>query len=114
MRMVVFHDVFSGLALTPSWGPFYGDAAVSEQSLAEGALERLPSEAVVLGDGNFGIFAFAYAVQQSQRPMLLRLTEARAQKILGSPLRQTDQQIVWRPSRWDRNARILNCRNRLR
>jgi len=30
-------------------------------------MERLPRDAVVLGDGNFGIFAFAYAVQQSQR-----------------------------------------------
>jgi hypothetical protein len=104
LRMVVFHDVFSGLALAPNWGPFYGDAAVSEQSLAEAGLERLPAEAVVLGDGNFGIFAFAYAVQQSQRPMILRLTEARAKKILASPLCETEQQIIWRPSRWDRSA----------
>ena len=105
LRMVVFHDVFSGLALRPSWGPLYGEAAVSEQALAEQALERLPREAVVLGDGNFGIFAFAYAVQQSQRPMILGLTAARAEKILGGPLvAGTDRKVVWQASRWDRAA----------
>ena len=41
MQLVVFHDVFSGLALRPSWGAMYGDQAVSEQALAEQALERL-------------------------------------------------------------------------
>src|SRR5229473_5984669 len=105
MRIVVFHDVFSGLALRPSWGAMYGDTAVSEQALAEQAVERLPGDAVVLADGNFGIFAFAHAVQQSQRPMILRLTRARAQKILGIELVQgTDRKVVWRASRWDRDA----------
>jgi hypothetical protein len=46
MRIVVFHDVFSGLALRPAWGAMYGDAPVSEQALAEQAMERLPSDAV--------------------------------------------------------------------
>jgi hypothetical protein len=105
MRIVVFHDVFSGLALRPSWGPMYGDEAVSEQGLAEEALDRLPAEAVVLGDGNFGIFAFAYKIQQSRRLMILRLTLARAQKIFGGKLAEgTDRQITWRASRWDREA----------
>ena len=105
LRIVVFHDVYSGLALRPSWGPLYGEAAVSEQALAEQALERLPREAVVLGDGNFGIFAFAYAVQQSQRPMILGLTAARAEKILGEPpVEGTDRKVVWQASRWDRAA----------
>jgi putative transposase len=105
MRVVVFHDVFSGLALRPAWGPMNGKTAVSEQGLAEQALERLPTDAVVLGDGNFGIFAFAYAVQQSQRPLLLRLTQVRAQKIAGIRLVEgTDHKLVWHPSRWDRKA----------
>jgi len=105
MKIVVYHDVFSGLALRPSWGPMYGDRAVSEQALAQQGLERLPAEAVVLGDGNFGIFAFAYAVQQGKRPMVLRLTQSRAQKILGAELREgLDCRLVWRASRWDREA----------
>lgn len=105
MRLVVLHDVYSALALKPSWGPMYGPRAVSEQGLAEQALERLPAEAIVLGDGNFGIFAFAHAVDQSRRRMVLGLTQARAQKILGGALATgTDDKIVWRASRWDRKA----------
>src|SRR5712692_5180212 len=105
MRVVVCHDVFSRLALQPSWGPMYGATAVSEPGLGEQTLEQLPADAVVLGDGNFGTFAFAYAVQQSQRLMILRLTQARAQKILGSKLVEgTDRKVVWRPSWWDCKA----------
>lgn len=105
MRIVVLHDVFSGLALRPQWGAMYGAEAVSEQALAERALERLPADAVVLSDCNFGIFAFAYAVQQGKRALILRLTAARAQKILGTePVCGTDQKVTWRPSRWERKA----------
>jgi len=124
IRIVVFHDVFSGLALQPSWGPMYGDRPVSEQALAEAALERLPAEAVVLGDGNFGIFAFAYAVCQSGRPVILRLTQARTQKILAGQVPEAaDRKVVWPASRWDRKAhpelpegaalagRVIVCRN---
>ena len=105
MQIVVMHDVFSGLALRPSWGAMYGAAAVSEQALAEQALDRLPAGAVVLSDCNFGIFAFAYAVQQSQRSMVLRLSQPRAQKILGSELSVgTDQKVVWQASAWERKT----------
>ena len=83
LLLVVCHDVHTGLATHPDWGAMYGPRAVSEQKLAGQALERLPGDAVVLGDGNFGIFAFAHAVQQSGRPLLLRLTCARAGKLLG-------------------------------
>lgn len=103
MQWVVFHDVFSGLALRPSWGAMYGPQAVSEQVLAEQALERLPADAVVLADCNFGIFAFAWAVEASQRSMILRLTKSRAQKISGAPLVPgSEVRMVWEPSRWER------------
>ena len=107
LRLVVFHDVYSGLCLRPSWGPMYGKKAVSEQGLAEDALGRVPSDAVVLADCNFGIFSFAWAVQQSGRPMILRLTQARAHKIWGStPQVGTDGGVVWQASRWDRSAHL--------
>ncbi len=107
MQLVVFHDVFSALALRPSWGSMYGPQAVSEQVLAEQALERLPADAVVLADCNFGIFAFAWAVEGSQRPMIFRLTKSRARKILGAsaPLVPgSDQRRIWEPSPWERRA----------
>jgi hypothetical protein len=105
MKIVVCHDAMTGLALQPSWGAMYGEAAVSEQALAAAALERLPAKALVLGDGNFGIFSFAYAVQQSRRPMILRLTQARAKRVLESELGAgTDRRLIWRASRWERDA----------
>jgi hypothetical protein len=124
MRMVVLHDVFSGLALEPKWGPMYGDHAVSEQALGTAALESLPSDAVVLGDCNFGIFAFAWAVHQSRRAMVLRLSEPRAKKLLGGEIREeTCREVKWQASRWEQtahrqlpegaslNGRIIICRN---
>jgi hypothetical protein len=105
MQVVAFHDVFSGVAMRPSWGPMYGKHAVSEQKQAEEALPRLPPHAVVLGDTNFGIFAFAYAVQQSGRPMVLRLQLSRARHMLGQePTVGTDQRLVWKASEHDRKA----------
>lgn len=105
LLMVAFHDAHTGLAARPSWGPMYGPKAVSEQQLAEEALQRLPADATVLADGNFGIFAFAYAVQRSQRRLVLRLTPSRAQKLLGGTLRTgTFRRVKWTPSRWDRQA----------
>jgi hypothetical protein len=106
MLLVAFHDVHTGLATRPSWGAMYGPRAVGEQALAQEALQRLPADAVVLGDGNFGIFAFAYGVQQTQRPMLLRLTAARAQKVLGGnglrPARR--RKVEWEASSWECQA----------
>jgi hypothetical protein len=105
LQILVMHDVYSGLALAPGWGPMYGDAAVSEQALAAAALNKLPPDAVVLGDANFGVFAFAYAVHQSGRPMILRLSQPRARNLLGEDLKEgTVREIVWRPSRWDRKS----------
>jgi hypothetical protein len=102
LKIVVLHDVFSGLAVRPSWGPMFGPQAVSEQALACSALERLPPHAVVLADRNFGIFSVAYAVEQSKRGMVFRLTQARANKIASGVLQAgIDQKVLWTESRWD-------------
>lgn len=106
MLLVAFHDVHTGLALRPSWGPMYGKHAVGEQKLAAEALQRLPADAIVLADADFGIFAFAHAAQQTQRLMIFRLTTARAQKVLaGMNLRPGRRRKVrWEASRWERNS----------
>ena len=103
LRVVVLHDVYTGLALSPQWGPMYGSHAVSEQQLAEQALQSAPPGCVILGDGNFGIFSFAHSVVQSQRHVLLRLTAQRA-KALGATklLPKGEESIVWKPTRKDR------------
>jgi DDE family transposase len=106
LRMLVLHDLSSGLAERPCWGPMFGDQAVSEQELLERAIERLPPDAVVMGDRNFGIFSMGYAAKQSHHPVLLRLTEARARKLYGGPIsRQGDDSVCWKASRWDGRLR---------
>src|SRR6267154_1460904 len=57
LRLVVLHDVETGLAQQPCWGPMYGDQAVGEQQLGVQAMALLPRESVVLGDRNFGVFS---------------------------------------------------------
>lgn len=105
LRVLVAHDIDSGLAMRPQWGPVYGPDRVSEQELLESAIDRLPKEAIVLGDCNFGVFSVAYAATQRQHPVLLRLTHERAQRLAGEPLRnRINRAITWTPSRADRRG----------
>ena len=46
LRLLVAHDLYTGLALRPQWGPVNGSGAVSEQGLLEKLIERLPSAAI--------------------------------------------------------------------
>jgi len=73
----VAHDLQTGLAMRPEWGPMHGPEAVSEQRLLEKAIERLPAGSVVVGDANFGVFSVGWATAQRQYPVVLRLTTAR-------------------------------------
>jgi hypothetical protein len=54
-RIAVMHHVVTGLAMPPEFGPMYGAAAVSEQSLAERLIDRLPAASVLIADRNFGV-----------------------------------------------------------
>lgn len=106
LLMVAFHDARTGLATRPSWGAMYGPEAVSEQALAERALQRLPADAIALTDGNFGIFAFAYAVDQSQRQVISRLTAVRARKVAGEAKLRSGHRhrVIWEPSAHERKV----------
>src|ERR1035438_5758627 len=105
LRLLAAHDLYTGLALRREWGAVNGSEAVSEQGLLEKLIERLPSEATVVGDANFGVFSVAYAAAQRGRPVVLRLTIARAQHLAGGPLQDgTDRRIQWKPTRADRRS----------
>ena len=98
-RMLVGHDLETGLALRPEWGAMYGSEAVSEQKLFERILIRLPYGAVVLGDINFGVFTVAYAATQELHPVLLRMSPARARSLVkGDLVDGMDERIRWQPS----------------
>lgn len=99
LKMVVFHEATSGVAMRPSWGAMYGDQAVSEQALAEQALSRLPEGARVVADCNFGIFWVAELLQQHHHGMILRLTTDRVRRLSGRPMdAEWEQAVEWRPS----------------
>jgi hypothetical protein len=102
LRMLVVHDLYTGLAMRPVWGPVNGSQAVSEQELLETMIDRLPERAVMAGDANFGVFSVAYAATEHHHPVVLRLTTARARRLAGGELRDgMDVRLVWKPSRDD-------------
>jgi len=101
LRVVVLHDVETGLAQQPCWGPMYGPHAVGEQELAQQAMHSLPPRSVVVGDRNFGIFSIAYAARQRGLQVLLRLTEVRARKLAGLLSQPGEHRVRWKASRWD-------------
>lgn len=102
LKIVVLHDLETGLAERPCWGPMHGRNAVSEQALAERALGHIPAGSVIVGDRNFGIFSTAYCVQQAGCQSIVRLTAVRARSLMGGPIAQEgDHAVCWRASRWD-------------
>ncbi len=104
LRMLVAHDLDTGLALRPEWD----SQRVSEQQLLERVLERLPSEAILVGDTNFGVFSVAYHATQRQHPVLLRLQLCRARRICPEPLRDgIDRQVCWKPTLAERRKHGL-------
>ena len=105
IRMLVAHDVTTGLGMRPEWGAVNGPQAVSEQRLFEQAVKRLPEQAVVVADANFGVFSVAFAATQQNHPVVVRMTAARAKSLLQGPLRDgIDKRIDWKPTKADRKT----------
>jgi hypothetical protein len=102
LRIVVLHELQTGLAEEPQWGPMYGPGAVSEQCLAERAMDALAAGSVVVGDRNFGVFSIVWAAQQRGLEVVARLTEARARKLAGGPIGEEGERgVSWTPTRFD-------------
>jgi len=103
MRLVVLHDLDTGLAERPYWGPLNGRKAVSEQALAAKAMQHVPAGSVMLGDRNFGVFSIAYGAQQLGHGVIVRLTAVRAKSLMGGPIAcAVDSPRRWQASRFDR------------
>jgi hypothetical protein len=65
-------------------------------------MQQIPEGSVMVGDRNFGIFATAWAAQQRNHRVVVRLTAVRAKSLYGKGIsRQGDYAVCWRPSRWD-------------
>jgi hypothetical protein len=106
LHLVTAHELASGLAVLPEYGPMYGPQARSELSLARGLLPRLPERSILLADRNFGVFAFAWAAAQAGHDVLLRLSEPRFRALLkkARAVAGGKWELTWRPSAWDRKG----------
>ncbi len=105
LRLLVAHDLYTGLALRPEFGAVNGEQAISEQALLERLLQRVPAGALLVGDANFGVFSVAYAAEQYAHPVLLRMTVARAMRLNGGKLEDgIDREVRWKPTREDRRS----------
>jgi hypothetical protein len=104
LHLAVAHELASGLAVFPEFGPKYGPNAVSELTLSCGLLARLPACSILLADRNFGVFAFAWAAAQAGHDALLRLTESRFRALQKQAQRVGPGKwaLTWQPSVWDR------------
>jgi len=102
LRIVALHELETGLAEEPCWGAMYGAEAVSEQTLAERAMDALVPGSTVVGDRNFGVFSIAWQAQQRGLGVVIRMTEVRARKLVGRPISEEGEWCVrWTATRFD-------------
>jgi putative transposase len=102
LRIVVLHELETGLAEEPHWGPMYGTAAVSEQQLAEKAMDALAVGSILVADRNFGVFSIAWGAHQRGLQVVARLTGERARKLAGGAIAEEGERPVsWTASRFD-------------
>jgi hypothetical protein len=106
LHALVAHELATGLAVRPEFGPMYGPSAVSELGLALRIVPRLPPDAILLADRNFGVFALAHAAQSGGRQTVVRLTEKRFRMLVkaATPEGAGRWSLTWEPSRWDRKS----------
>ncbi len=97
MRVVVTFCGLTGAALDCA----LGSTRLSEQFLASEIILRAMGHCLFLGDRNFGIFRIVQTARHTQQQVLLRMTQARARKLLGQDLRASDFAVTWKPTRHD-------------
>jgi hypothetical protein len=100
-RVVVAHDLDSGLACRPEYGPMYGEGSECEGGLTRQLLPRLPAGSLPLADGNFGIFVVAYEARRAGHGVRSRLPGPRfgALRRPARPAGEGRWEVTWRPSR---------------
>ena len=99
MRVVVGFCARSGAALACAHGSFFR----SEQLLACRMMLRSALGACLyVGDRNFGVFRIVPTARAVGGHVLLRLTKARARRLLGRPLRLGSHPVLWSRTASDR------------
>jgi hypothetical protein len=98
MRVVVCFCAHTGAALDCT----LGNTGLSEQVLACQIILGQPfSACLFIGDRNFGVFRIVQAARAAGARVLLRMTQARARKLLGRSLGLGQHAVRWSPTRHD-------------
>lgn len=98
MRVVVGFCARSGAALACARGSFFR----SEQLLAcRMMLRRGIGPCLYVGDRNFGVLRIVQTARAVGSHVLVRLTDTRARRLLGRPLRLGQHPVLWSPTSHD-------------
>jgi hypothetical protein len=103
MRLAVNFCCFTGAALDCAMGSMQA----SEQALGCEIILRAWRRCLFVGDRNFGVFRIVQAIREKKHQLLVRLTDARARKLLGRALRLGDHPVTWTASPHDQLERTL-------
>lgn len=103
-HVVFAHELSSGASLPPEIGAMYGPNAVSETTLAQSMIKRIPAGAILMADAGFGIFSTAYHAKQSGHNFVMRMKKDRFNRIrkqaelINESRNSKSYQVVWTPS----------------
>jgi hypothetical protein len=101
MRVGVAMHALSGAAVRPSFGPCNGEEAVSEFSLIEDLLPRVPKGSIIVGDRYFGCIRFVLEAQKHGHSSICRVKEKNSRLYIDDS-RQGEKQAVW----WSKRDKI--------
>jgi hypothetical protein len=110
LMLMVAHELESGCALIPEFGPMYGPNRTSEAKQAARIASRIPSGSLVLADAGFGIFSVAWAMIGADQEVLFRLTKSRFKalsrraEVIDEAAHHTQYRLRWTPSAKDRQT----------
>jgi len=100
VRTVHAHDLVTGVALRPEYGPMYGEEAVGEVTLLPKLLKRIENKSVIVADRLYGTFMVLFQVVKSGQDAVVRLQNQHANqflKILNNKPGKTA--VKWSPSK---------------
>jgi hypothetical protein len=106
--LMVAAELATGCVLVPEVDPMYGENNSSEAAQAERIIDRLPDDALVMGDAGFGIFRVAYHCAKRDKEFVFRLTASRFKSLkknamlVESELGFRTWHLRWQPSPKDR------------
>ena len=85
LRIGIATNALTGVVLRPAYGPYSGEHATDELTLAEELFERIPPDSIIIGDRFFGCCRFADLANRAGHQVVVRVKEINAKKFVGTP-----------------------------